>query len=101
MGNLVIPGQFIQRYDGLKTRVCLCGSVLRATGFDEDEIEEMNGEEVIEATAEKLGITLRQAASLNNGFEAVERRDTNVAGTFFDEDTGPLKNGSDKQWYNI
>lgn len=105
-GCVIQPGRFIEReYDGATTRVCLCGSVLRATGFSESEIEVMDGEDIIKNTAKKLGITLKQAASLNNGFEDYDSDTVSVAGAFFfpvnGKEVNPLRKGTDKHWFEI
>lgn len=101
-GKHVEPGTFIeQQYDGVKTKVCLCGSVLIAAGVSEDELVGMNGENIIKKVARKLGITLKQAASLNNGFEATGKSARDTAGAYFSDRKEPLAKGVDSYWYGI
>lgn len=107
-GYKIEPGRFGDEYrddttDTITTRVCMCGSVLAATGMPVDEIETMGGENILKAVAKRLGITLKQAASLNNGFEDVSKVDSKheIAGVCYSEDENPLRKGVDTKWYNI
>ena len=69
------PEHFANSDNSYEKTVCLCGSVLVATGTPFNDIEyEMTGEEIIQLVAKRLGITVAQAASLNNGFEGVPFR---------------------------
>lgn len=104
-GNKIEPGSFAVKVDidddtEIRGKVCLCGSVLVATGVDIDTISDLSGEGIIRAVAKKLGITLKQAASLNNGFEAIEVNDS-TAGAYFEYGKDPLEKGVDKQWFKI
>lgn len=103
-GNQIEPGQFARTgYDGVLPKVCLCGSVLAATGISVEELENRDGDGVIRAVAKKLGITLKQAASLNNGFEDISKNEVHVVGTnwYGKEDKSPLSKGVDKEWFKI
>ena len=70
-GASLAPGHWSDPHD---SRVCACGAVLHATGTSLDDINFMDGPQVIRAVARRLKITVRQAASLNNGFEGISFR---------------------------
>lgn len=74
--------------------VCLCGAVLLAT--DAGGVLEGGGEGIIRAVAKKLGITVKQAASLNNGFEGA-RINLGHATAAYDITLEKV----DRKWYTI
>jgi hypothetical protein len=77
--------------------VCLCGAVLAATGMPLDGYDfGLDGEEIIRRVARRLGITIAQAASLNNGFEGEPITAKVVVGA-----SGLTVKPNDRKWYTI
>lgn len=104
-GNQVSPGNFaILQTEGdiERPHVCLCGAVLVAAGIPFDAIDEggMRGVQIIRKVAKRLGITVKEAGSLNNGFEDAGKTHKYVVGAS-NFDKSPLAEGVDSHWYNI
>lgn len=95
-GYRIVPGKFADSEDSNGPRVCLCGSILLATGVVKTAslLEEYEGPEIIRMVARRLKISVAQAGSLNNGFEGYPR--VRVKGA---ADLGDIE--LDKEWYRI
>lgn len=96
-GNWIVRGP-----EGNVTEVCACGAILAALGIPQKVIDHKNyeseGSQVIRAVAKKLGITLDQAISLNNGFEDAGRGLTYAHGAY---DLKLQEDRADAVWYSL
>lgn len=106
MGCKIKPGTFAEvseDYEDVAYKnVCLCGAILVASGVKAREIEDglwndWSGENIIRAVAKKLGITVKQAASMNNGFESWD--DPDVVGAEGLNDI--MGRGVDRAWFKV